>query len=68
MAKAWPQAGGSAFLSSLDTKIQMTSTGPPDLELGTRLQGRHLLVFDRQSQAKQGRGCLGSGLASLWLP
>lgn len=68
MAKAWLQAGGSTFLSSLDTKIQMASLSPPDLELGTRLQGRHLLVFDGQSQAKQGRGWLGTGLASLWPP
>lgn len=55
MAKAWPQAGGSTLFSSLNTKIQMASFGPPDLELGTRLHGsRHPLVFDGQSQAKQG--------------
>lgn len=45
MAKAWPQAEGFTFFSSLVTKAQMTPLSPPDLELGARLQVKNYLVF-----------------------
>lgn len=66
--KAWPQAGGFTFFSSLVIKTQMSLLSSPDLELGARLQGKHHLVFDGYNASTQGRGCLESDLASLWHP